>query len=54
MAGYVVDASVMVKWLVNEDHSENAAGLLNSGSALVASGLVFPEAANALPDQAVT
>ena len=48
MTGYVVDASVMVKWLVNEDHSEKAAGLLDVSSTLVAPALVFAEAANAL------
>ncbi len=48
MTGYVVDASVVVKWLVDEDHSEEAAGLLNSGSTFVAPALVFAEAANAL------
>ena len=48
MTGYVVDASVMVKWLVNEAHSDQAAGLLDAGSTLVAPGLVFAEAANAL------
>ena len=48
MTGFVVDASVMVKWLVNEEYSENAAGLLDAGSTLVAPDLVFAEAANAL------
>ena len=48
MTGYVVDASVAVKWLVDEDHSEEAAGLLNGGSTFVAPALVFAETANAL------
>ena len=48
MTGYVIDASVMVKWLVTEDHSESAAGLLGIGATLVAPALVFAEAANAL------
>ena len=48
MTGYVVDASVVVKWLVTEEHSEPAAGLLNTGVALAAPALVFAEAANAL------
>ena len=48
MNGYVVDASVAVKWLVDEKFSEEAAGLLNSGSTLVAPALIFAEAANAL------
>ena len=48
MTGHVVDASVVVKWLVTEEHSDDAARLLNSGSTLVAPELVFAEAANAL------
>ena len=48
MTGYVIDASVVVKWLVTEDHSEEAAHLLDSGSTFVAPALVFAEAANAL------
>ena len=48
MTGYVVDASVVVKWLVNEDHSEMAADLLDAGSTLIAPALVFAEASNAL------
>ena len=48
MTGYVVDASVAVKWLVEEDHSNEAIGLLDSGSRLVAPALLFAEAANAL------
>ena len=47
-AGYVVDASVVVKWLVDEAHSTEAAGLLDGGSTFVAPALVFAEAANAL------
>lgn len=48
MTGYVVDASVVVKWLVREAYSEEAAALLDSGSTFVAPALVFAEAANAL------
>lgn len=48
MTGYVVDASVVVKWLVWEAYSEEAAALLDSGSTFVAPALVFAEAANAL------
>jgi len=48
VTGYVVDASVVVKWLVGEEHSDRAADLLNRGSTLVAPTLVFAEAANAL------
>ena len=48
MTGYVVDASVAVKWLVEEDHSDEAIGLLDGGSRLVAPALLFAEAASAL------
>jgi predicted nucleic acid-binding protein len=43
MTGYVVDASVAVKWLVSEDYSEQAAGLLDGHSTLVAPDLLFAE-----------
>ena len=48
MIGYVVDASVLVKWLVDEEFSAEAATLLDRGFTLVAPGLVFAEATNAL------
>lgn len=48
MTGYVVDASVVVKWLVSESHSEEASGLLKGEATLVAPELVFAEAANAI------
>ena len=48
MTGYVVDASVAVKWLVEEVLSDEAAGLLDGDSTLVAPPLLFAEAANAL------
>ena len=48
MIGWVVDASVVVKWLVDENFSEEAAALLDSGSTCVAPALVFAEVANAL------
>ena len=48
MTGYVVDASVVVKWLVSENFSEEASGLLKSGATLVAPELVFAEASNAM------
>ncbi len=47
-ASYVVDASVVVKWLVDEVHSEEAAALLGSGATFIAPALLFAEAANAL------
>ena len=47
-SGYVVDASVAVRWLVEEEHSDRAADLLNGGSTFVAPALVFAEVANAL------
>lgn len=43
----VVDASVAVKWVVEETGSDRAAGLLN-GRILYAPDLLFVEAANAL------
>lgn len=48
MTGYVVDASVVVKWLVTEELSGEAAGLLQRESTLVAPELVFAEVSNAL------
>lgn len=48
MTGYVIDASVAVKWLVQEDYSREAAGLLTSSPTLVAPELLFAEAANAI------
>ena len=48
MTGYVADASIVVKWLVDEEHSEESVALLNSGSMFVAPALVFAETANAL------
>lgn len=48
MTGYVVDASVVVKWLVSESFSDEAADLLVSEATLVAPALVFAEATNAL------
>lgn len=48
MTGYVVDASVAVKWLVAEAFSDQAARLLDAEVTLVAPELLFAEAANAL------
>lgn len=48
MIGYVVDASIAVKWLVQESFSEEAASLLNDRITLIAPELLFAEAANAL------
>ena len=48
MRGYVVDASVAVKWLVAEHLSEEAATLLDSDFNLLAPDLLFVEAASAL------
>ena len=48
MTGYVVDASVVVKWFVSEELSGEAAVLLERGATLVAPELVFAEASNAL------
>ena len=48
MKGYVVDASVAVKWLVTEPWTEEALTVLSAEVARVAPGLLFAEAANAL------
>ena len=48
MSGYVVDASVAVKWLVQESCSEEAASLLEDGVTLIAPELLFVEACNVL------
>ena len=48
MTGYVVDASVVVKWLVTEEWSNESSRLLDSGLTLIAPELVFAEASNAL------
>lgn len=48
MTGYVVDASVVVKWLVTEEWSNESSGLLEAGLTLIAPALVFAEASNAL------
>jgi len=42
----VVDASVAVKWLHNEDGSQAAATLLTRGDTLIAPDLVMPEVCN--------
>ena len=43
----VVDASVAIKWVVEEEGSEAAAGLLD-GPGLMAPDLLMPECANIL------
>lgn len=48
VTGYVVDASVAVKWLVAEDLSEESAALLDMDVTLLAPDLLFAEAASAL------
>lgn len=48
MTGYVVDASVAVKWLVTEAFSEQAAQLLDKDLTLIAPELLFAEVTNAL------
>ena len=48
MNGYVVDASVAVKWLIAEPLSEEAAGLLDGKTTLLAPDLLFAEATSAL------
>ena len=48
MIGYVVDASVAVKWLVSEAFSEEAVSFLDNRTTLIAPELIFAEATNAL------
>ena len=48
MSGYIVDASVGVKWLVREPLSEESATLLDSDATLFAPDLFFAEATSAL------
>lgn len=48
MNGWVVDASVAVKWLVSEEFSSEASGLLEGNATLLAPELLFAEATNAL------
>lgn len=43
----VVDASVAIKWFVQESRSDAARAVLDSGEPLVAPDLVVPEACNA-------
>lgn len=43
----VVDASVAVKWLLPEEHSDVAERLLNGNSPLLAPELIYAEAGNA-------
>ena len=44
----VIDASVAVKWIVNEPLSDAASKLLDQGYSLIAPDLMYLEAANAL------
>ena len=48
MTGYVVDASVAVKWLVRERWSREARTVLRADVARIAPGLLFAEASSAL------
>lgn len=48
MKGYVVDASIVVKWFVEEKWSDEASSLLESGATLIAPELLFAEVSNAL------
>ncbi len=48
MTGYVIDASVAVKWLVTEAFSDQAAKLLDARLTRIAPELLYAEAANAL------
>jgi predicted nucleic acid-binding protein len=48
MTGFVVDASVAVKWLIDEPDSEQAAKLVEQDAPLVAPELIYAEVTNAL------
>ena len=48
MTGFVVDASVAVKWVVGEVDSDAAARLLEGEAVLLAPDLLYAEVANAL------
>lgn len=48
MTGFVVDASIAVKWVVEEADSEAAARLLERDVVLLAPDLLYAEAASAL------
>ena len=48
MKGYVVDASIVVKWLVQEQWSDEASHLLEAEATLIAPELIFAEVCNAL------
>lgn len=48
MTGYVVDAGVAVKWLVQEAFSQEAGRMLDASLTLVAPELLFAEVTNAL------
>lgn len=45
---YVVDASVAVKWLLPEEHTEQAERLLVEGNTLAAPDLLYSEVGNSL------
>ncbi len=48
MRGYVVDASIVVKWFVEEKWSDEASSLLEAEATLIAPELLFAEVSNAL------
>ena len=48
MKGYVVDASIVVKWFVEEKWSDEASSLLETEATLIAPELLFAEVSNAL------
>jgi predicted nucleic acid-binding protein len=48
MTGFVVDASIAVKWFITETDSDAAARLLESERTLLAPELLYAEVANAL------
>ena len=48
MIQYVIDSSVLLKWFVDEDHSETARRLQEDEYDLIAPDLILPESGNIL------
>jgi len=48
MTNLIVDASIAVKWVIEQDNSEQAEALLSSSTSLLAPSLILAEVGNAL------
>lgn len=53
MTGYVIDASVAVKWLIFEESSDRTVALARSNNHFIAPRMIMTEVANALARKAV-